>query len=146
MPMAAGNGKAGIGGPHGGDIGVASARSSWIQRPRTHWWSMFARAECWCSCRPSRHLTLKDTLLPDLELEAGRPLRGSREFRFDENGQRATAALLTHSLKVTGTSWRILGRTDGGDITAVEKPVGRGKLIYIGSYTTDPDLFLWLAR
>jgi beta-galactosidase len=89
---------------------------------------------------------LKDTLLADLEIEAGRPLREPLEFRLDENGQRVTAELLTHNLKVKGASWRILGRTDSGDITAVEKPVGHGRLIYIGSYTADPDLFLWLAR
>jgi len=40
---------------------------------------------------------------------------------------------------------RVLGRTEAREPVAVEKAVGKGRLILLGAYASDPDFYLWLA-
>ena len=89
---------------------------------------------------------LKEALLPELTVVETRKLEQTREFRMEEDGRRFRGSRLAHQLKLNGTACRILATNSDGDIAAVEKTVGLGKVIYIGTYCSDAELYLWLAQ
>jgi beta-galactosidase len=88
---------------------------------------------------------LKESLLPELSVEETRVLKKPQELRTEE-GRRFTGSRVSHRLKIDGSGCRILATTAEGDIAAAEKTAGSGKVIYLGTYCTDPDLYIWLAR
>jgi beta-galactosidase len=89
---------------------------------------------------------LRRELLPGLVVTDSRRLAGHREFIAEGSGLRFAGSRVVHNLGLTGGGWSILARSEGGEIVAAERREGRGTVAYIGTYTTDPVLYLWLAR
>jgi beta-galactosidase len=89
---------------------------------------------------------LKESLLPELTVEETRSLEKPQEFRTEEEGRTFSGSRVAHRLKIDDPACRTLATTVDGNIAAVEKTVGSGKVIYLGTYCTDPDLYIWLAR
>jgi beta-galactosidase len=89
---------------------------------------------------------LKQALLPELSF-GERSLGGrSESLQVEGYGAELPGRLLVHTVQGAEQGYRVLARTGSGEPVAVEKSEGRGKLIYLGSYVTDADFYLWLAQ
>jgi beta-galactosidase len=88
---------------------------------------------------------LKDALLPELAWEPARNGGASEELHIQGLAGALRGKPLTRISNSLPASFRVLGRNEGGKPVAVEKEAGRGRIIFLGNYLSDPDFFLWLA-
>jgi hypothetical protein len=89
---------------------------------------------------------LKDALFSDLIVAQSRKLPGHREFAAEGSDLRFAGSRVEHRLELRGPGWTVLARNETGAAVAAEKSAGRGRVAFIGTYSEDPGLFLWLAR
>jgi hypothetical protein len=88
---------------------------------------------------------LRDALLPGLSWRQEKPARGSERLYFEGYEGPVQGRPPTQVLSGLPAGSRVLGRTGSGEPVALEKAAGRGRLILLAAYASDPDFYLWLA-